>query len=136
MSGVLPEDRQRQRRLGAPIVNKVKGDPTTRAALLVQRFADGDTVMTPTTLYRLFDTDDRLLYIGIAGNPGRRFEQHRITKRWWREVATIRLEHFDHRREAESAEISAIVNEHPAYNETGNADGMPVRIVPGELGRR
>lgn len=72
--------------------------------------------MKPTTLYRLYDERMRLLYVGIAGNPGRRFEQHAGDKPWWGDVAHVRTEHFDTRGDAERAEREAIRDEHPLYN--------------------
>jgi predicted GIY-YIG superfamily endonuclease len=70
----------------------------------------------PTTLYRLFDDDMRLLYVGIAGNPGRRFEQHAIDKPWWGEVAFVRTRHFETRSDALDAERQAIQEENPRHN--------------------
>lgn len=72
--------------------------------------------MKHTTLYRLHDTDGRLLYVGIAGNPGRRFEQHADDKPWWSEVARIDLRHFDDRGVALQAEKEAIIVERPVHN--------------------
>jgi hypothetical protein len=45
-------------------------------------------VTQPTTLYRFYDASGRLLYVGIAGNPGRRFAQHGRDKSWWSQVAS------------------------------------------------
>lgn len=72
--------------------------------------------MKPTTLYRLFSADNQLLYVGVAGNPGRRFEQHAGEKPWWGEVAITELEHFATREEALAAERVAIRDEAPLYN--------------------
>ena len=69
-----------------------------------------------TTLYRLFDIDDVLLYVGIAGNPGRRFEEHSKTKPWWSLVDHVDLEHYDTRWEAAAAERHAIETEAPLHN--------------------
>jgi predicted GIY-YIG superfamily endonuclease len=82
---------------------------------------------THCTLYRLFDARGELLYLGIAGNPGRRFEQHAKDKPWWTEVDTIKLEHFDHRSTAEAAEIRAIKTERPRHNVVHNNRRKPVR---------
>lgn len=71
---------------------------------------------TPTTLYRLRTGDGSLLYIGIAGNPGRRFDQHAGTKPWWGRVATIDLEHHPSRAAAIEAERAAIAAERPLFN--------------------
>lgn len=86
-----------------------------------QQLIEHDAVDAPkrggrTTLYRLYDSDDALLYIGIASNPGTRFEQHASAKMWWGDVATIRLEHFDDRSTAALAEGLAINAEQPLYN--------------------
>jgi predicted GIY-YIG superfamily endonuclease len=74
---------------------------------------------SPTTLYRLYNSQDRLLYIGIAGNPGRRFQQHRGDKPWWGEVSRTELEHYADRDQAAAAELEAIRDEKPLYNVVG-----------------
>lgn len=70
----------------------------------------------PASLYRLFGADGSLLYVGIAGNPGRRFEQHSKDKPWWSDVASVRLEHFPDRALAVAAEAMAIRVECPIHN--------------------
>lgn len=90
----------------------------------------------PTTVYRLFSCDGALLYVGIAGNPGRRFEQHAEDKPWWSAVATIRLEHYDTREEARGAELRAISAELPAHNKAGvDPNRHAVRLWPGTAAR-
>jgi predicted GIY-YIG superfamily endonuclease len=74
-----------------------------------------------TTLYRCFDADGRLLYVGISVTT-RRFGQHRNGKGWWRDVQRVELEHFKSRKTAERAERDAIRLERPAYNLSHNAD--------------
>lgn len=74
----------------------------------------------PTTLYRMSDDKGDLLYVGIAGNPGRRFEQHRKDKPWWGEVAAITLEHYPTRAIALEAEEAAIKHEAPRHNVVHN----------------
>lgn len=76
-----------------------------------------------TALYRLRSTDGALLYIGVAGNPGRRFEQHATDKPWWSEVATITLAHYPDRAAALAAERDAIHAERPRYNIAHNRPG-------------
>lgn len=73
-------------------------------------------MMRPTSLYRLSDVAGRLLYVGIAGNPGRRFEQHAGDKPWWGDVSSITLEHFTTREAALAAETRAIKTERPRHN--------------------
>ncbi len=75
---------------------------------------------TPATLYRLFAADGDLLYVGIAANLGRRFEQHAEQKPWWSEVVHIRLEHHASRLAALTAETRAIRDEYPRHNVVHN----------------
>ena len=70
----------------------------------------------PTSLYRLHDAQGGLLYVGIAGNPGRRFQEHAGTKPWWGQVSWVSVEHYETRTEAEAAETEAIQTERPKYN--------------------
>lgn len=73
-----------------------------------------------TTLYRFFDAGGQLLYVGIAGNPGRRFGQHAKDKTWWTQVASSSMQHFNQRVEAERAERAAIRSEGPLHNVVHN----------------
>ncbi len=68
------------------------------------------------TLYRLYDAEDELLYVGISFMPDHRFEQHRREKHWWVEVDRRELETFPDRKSAEDAERKAIREENPVYN--------------------
>lgn len=70
-----------------------------------------------TALYRLFDADDRLLYVGITGNPKRRWQQHALySDEWWPQVASKTVAWLDSRSEAEAAEKRVIQTEGPLYN--------------------
>lgn len=80
-----------------------------------------------TTLYRLFDEGDVLLYVGIAVDPGARFARHREDKAWWGEVANITLRVYPSRPEAIEAEREAIKTEKPRYNVRHN--GTPPHLV-------
>ena len=73
-----------------------------------------------TTLYRIYGHDESLLYIGISGNPGRRFKEHQDNQPWWSETAGARFQHFETRAEAERAEPLAIRSEFPKYNKVHN----------------
>jgi hypothetical protein len=65
-----------------------------------------------TELYRHFNSDDVLLYVGITGEPVmRRVQGHRGKSNWFREIAYIKLEHFQTRALAEIAEQIAILVE-------------------------
>lgn len=72
-------------------------------------------------LYRFFDAHDRLLYVGITGDPESRFHAHSSDKPWWGHVATIKLERFPSRKALAEAEIIAIQSERPKYNRAHSA---------------
>lgn len=72
--------------------------------------------MENTTLYRFFDKDDRLLYVGISKSYVARLHSHIQTKDWITEAVRCTLEHFEYREEAAEAEIDAIQFEKPLHN--------------------
>jgi len=68
------------------------------------------------TLYRLFNEQDELLYVGISSKWYERFHQHEKTQPWWLSVAKITLENFETRDEVVQAEKVAIRLEKPLHN--------------------
>jgi len=77
-------------------------------------------------LYRMFDANGQLLYVGITGKLLNRLDQH-AEKRWFPLVASITLEWFPKERDAREAERRAIAIEHPVYNIAGRLPpGTPV----------
>ena len=76
--------------------------------------------MKTNTLYRFFDTDGSLLYVGITSNPPMRFSQHRSDKSWWTEVTRIEMAQFPDRASLAVAEREAIQAESPRYNKMLN----------------
>lgn len=72
-----------------------------------------------TALYRYFDADGRLLYVGISHDPNMREDQHRGTR--WHPLAVRRTEAWHPtRRAALAAETQAIRAEKPEYNNLHN----------------
>lgn len=67
-------------------------------------------------LYRFFDSQETLLYVGITGSVRLRTNQHRRTQPWWDLVATMTVERFPSRAESEMAERVAIRDEDPVFN--------------------
>ncbi len=67
-------------------------------------------------LYRFFNSDHRLLYVGITDHGPKRWDAHAREKRWWGDVATITLERHPIRLQAETAEATAIAAEQPLHN--------------------
>lgn len=75
-----------------------------------------ETEGKPTAVYRLYDIEDRLLYVGIAVDPEVRLRVHSREKTWWPHVAQRSIEWFTSRPAAEAAEVAAIATERPAHN--------------------
>lgn len=69
-----------------------------------------------TALYRCFDADDELLYVGISKDPAARWKQHQSKAPWWRDVAMRTVEWYDDRPAAEVAERKAVQTEGPRHN--------------------
>jgi predicted GIY-YIG superfamily endonuclease len=75
-----------------------------------------------TALYRFYDANDRLLYVGITTNPKRRWYAHSRDKYWWPEVTRKAIEWFETRKSAERIEKIEIAEERPVYNRNLNGD--------------
>jgi predicted GIY-YIG superfamily endonuclease len=73
-----------------------------------------------TCLYKAFDKENRLLYVGISLNWKNRLQQHAKDSLWFVDVADIKIEWFDTRDQALSAEADAIKREKPEYNVAHN----------------
>lgn len=67
-------------------------------------------------VYRYFDADDRLLYVGVSANSVARMIGHRSAAEWWPLATRIAIERFETREQALEAEYEAIVNERPLHN--------------------
>lgn len=72
------------------------------------------------TLYRFYDDENRLLYIGITVNPAGRFGRHSDDKDWWASVARIAMQPFPDRASVLEAERRAIITERPKHNKQHN----------------
>ena len=77
--------------------------------------------MSITTLYRFYDADDVLLYVGISERGPERWKAHRKGKPWWTDVARTTTEHYDTRQQALDAERAAIIAEKPLHNVVHNS---------------
>jgi hypothetical protein len=81
------------------------------------------------TLYRMFDAENHLLYVGVSCRGARRFDEHNA-KSWWPAVSAITVQHFPDRNSALDAEAAALVTESPLHNLAGvpaRTCGMPTR---------
>lgn len=70
----------------------------------------------PTALYRLYDADDKLLYLGISWNPDARMEDHAKHKHWVHLVARRTVEWYPDRPTALAAEAAATAVEKPLHD--------------------
>jgi hypothetical protein len=68
------------------------------------------------TLYRHFDSEGHLLYVGISLRAFARLCEHQSGAKWWLKIARVTIEQFGTRRAAEDAEVLAIKTELPLYN--------------------
>lgn len=73
-----------------------------------------------TSLYRYYDDNDVLLYVGITGRGIARNVEHNKSKMWWRYVDHQTVEHFATRHAAEAAERDVIRTFRPPFNKQYN----------------
>lgn len=81
------------------------------------------------TLYRFYDAEDVLLYVGLSVNPGRRMEKHKATQPWWSDVARIEMEQHEDLKTLQAAEREAIKTEQPLHNVRMNGRATSARPV-------
>ncbi len=67
-------------------------------------------------VYRLYNADNELLYVGTTNNLERRMQSHRYDKPWWPNVADIQTETFASAVEAVEAERAQIKSLEPKHN--------------------
>jgi len=72
--------------------------------------------LLPYSLYRHFDQDGILLYVGISISLIGRIINHRGNSFWFDDVATVTIERFATKREVLDAEKLAIIKESPKHN--------------------
>ena len=70
----------------------------------------------PHYLYRHFDADGCLLYVGTSMKPDKRTYQHSKNADWFSGVETVKIELVDSKRAAMAAESRVIREENPKYN--------------------
>ncbi len=67
-------------------------------------------------LYRYFNAEGKLLYIGISQSSLNRHQSHCSQAKWTEQIAKITINKFSTRKEALVAEKLAIQTENPLYN--------------------
>ena len=71
-------------------------------------------------LYRHYDAEGVLLYVGISVNACGRLAQHKRGAAWFTKISVIRVEHFPSQAAARAAEVEAIRSENPIFNRRRN----------------
>lgn len=77
---------------------------------------DGELTSKLHSLYRFYDADGDLLYVGISATPQQRLVAHMFSRAWWPDIASITIEHYPSRSRLEYAEAMVINDEDPVYN--------------------
>lgn len=78
--------------------------------------------MKKYAVYRIKNIEGKSIYIGISGTVMRRAADHIENQKWQDEMASIDVEFFDNKMDAEMSEIIAIKRYRPKYNSTYNND--------------
>ncbi len=75
-------------------------------------------------LYRHYDENSVLLYVGISYSAFLRLRNHKnASAKWFDKLSTIKVDHYPSKRSAEIAELKAIKDENPLYNRNSKAFG-------------
>lgn len=91
-------------------------DAAIQAELDKNDFQDPTIIDGPTQLYRHWDKDGNLLYVGISLSAIERLREHRARSSWFYQIACITVTTYETRHKAETAEDLAIVLEKPLHN--------------------
>lgn len=84
-------------------------------------------MMPSSYVYRLYDADDNLLYVGLSDIPDRRSKTHKHRKDFSAPPARTTITEYASREEAAAAERTAIETELPLHNITYKPGGRPAR---------
>lgn len=70
----------------------------------------------PTAVYRAYNAEGRLLYVGMSRNSDLRMYQHGRGSYWHADMADVDIRWYPDRATARAAELDAIVTEWPLWN--------------------
>lgn len=68
------------------------------------------------SLYRHYDKDGKLLYVGVSLSAIKRLSEHVGISHWANDIASVTIEKFPNRKAVLDAEKEAITNENPIHN--------------------
>lgn len=95
--------------------NLIEWDGAALRALAAEHGWKAADRKRPHFVYRVFDAEDRLLYIGRTWHPWRRFAGHKRSP-WMSYAHRVDWEFVGDYEDAKRAEARAILHEHPIYN--------------------
>ena len=85
----------------------------------------------PVDVYRVFDAEGALLYVGMTCNVLKRMQAHARTKDWWPQAETVEAAWYPDSASAFAAEQEAIRMERPLHNKAVEPETPPVLpLVP------
>jgi len=87
-------------------------------------------------LYRHFDKDGNLLYVGISINAFQRLSQHKNSSSWFDEITRVEIERYPSRSAVEAAEKKAIIDEKPIHNKRFNGDNPTECVIVHEYEKK
>lgn len=73
-----------------------------------------------TFVYKYYDKNNVLLYVGCSNNPKQRYKQHCKTKNWANEIYSTEIIPCETRQNALQLEEKLILSECPIHNKAGN----------------
>lgn len=86
-----------------------------------------------TYLYRHFDKDGALLYVGISLSAVQRLGQHKDHSHWFQQIARVEIEEHPTRAAALLAESKAIRDENPKFNIIRPLTGTYLRLADNKV---
>ena len=90
------------------------------------------TIENNNLVYKFYNVNNELLYVGITNSMKLRLRQHKQDKFWANEIKKICVSDKMTRNEAHIYEIYYIANENPLYN-VDHTNGGKVSFIMGEL---
>lgn len=118
-----PDSVKKVARLVADAVGQIRGHAVRlkydRADLRASRQAARASRERKFLVYRCFNSDGDLLYVGQTTEGMRRLRQHEQDKSWWHEVETVTRQTCQSQEEMNEVELRAIREENPRYNIAG-----------------
>jgi predicted GIY-YIG superfamily endonuclease len=79
-------------------------------------------------VYRHYDEDGKLLYVGVTDEPARRLQEHMRDSRWRGKIVKVDSQRCASKQEAIAAENAAIRKEHPIWNKDRFAVEREIKV--------